>query len=123
MSGSRKLGAAAEEAVVRYIEEERGWKVLAQNVSRPWGELDIVAQDQQTLVCVEVKAGQKGSPLAPEEHFDYRKRQKVERACGAYAVHHGFAESDCRVDLAALEVDGAAGRARIRYYMNVGRES
>lgn len=115
------LGAAAEEAVVRYV-EGRGWEVLERNVSRPWGELDIVAKDGRTLVCVEVKAGQKGS-IAPEEHFDHRKRQKVEQACEAYAVHNGFAESDRRVDLAALEVDAVAGRARIRYYKNVGQES
>jgi len=115
------LGARAEEAVAHYI-EGRGWRVRERNVARPWGEIDIVAQDGDILVCVEVKAGYKREGFTPEDHFDARKRAKVARACQEYATRNGFSESKCRVDLAGVEVDTVRASARIRYYKNVGQE-
>jgi putative endonuclease len=36
--------------------ETAGMSIIAQNVRSPWGEVDIVALDGETLVFVEVKA-------------------------------------------------------------------
>lgn len=36
--------------------EAAGMRILARNVRSPWGEVDIVALDGETLVFVEVKA-------------------------------------------------------------------
>jgi putative endonuclease len=115
--GESSLGARAERAVAEYV-KSRGWRVLNQNVAKPWGEIDIVAQEGGTLVCVEVKAGYAREGFTPEDHFNAQKRRKVTRACHAYALHNGFSENECRVDLASVVVDPVNGRARVRYYKN-----
>lgn len=113
------FGARAEEVVARYI-KERGWRVRGRNIAQPWGEIDIVAQEGDTLVCVEVKAGYEREGFAPEDHFNEVKCAKVVRACHAYATRNGFSEAQCRVDLASVTADTVRGTARIRYYKNVG---
>lgn len=59
-------GALGEEQAARYL-EQKGWKIIARNFSAPCGEIDIIAQDNKTLVFVEVKTraySAYGGPLA-----------------------------------------------------------
>ncbi|MEX0916714.1 MAG: YraN family protein [Candidatus Spechtbacterales bacterium] len=113
------LGFRAEEAAARSV-KDRGWRILERNFAKPWGEVDIIARDGAVLVCIEVKAGYTRDGFSPEDHFDARKRDKVTRACHAYALHNGFSESECRVDLASVVVDPVNGRTRVHYYKNAG---
>ena len=48
------LGRCGEERVAR-IYEERGYTILARNISSRFGELDIIAEREGTTVFIEVK--------------------------------------------------------------------
>jgi|SRR3989344_1489533 len=118
-SESRKTGDVAEDAVVKYA-KDKNWKILARNFEKPWGEIDIVAQDKNTLLFIEVKSVIGESEyFKPEDNFDHKKRKKMIRACKGYLLENDYPEdTDWRVDLAAVNLDFDTRNARVRYYKN-----
>ncbi|HRV81522.1 MAG: YraN family protein [Planctomycetes bacterium] len=51
-----QLGRASE-AWVAHLAHQAAWRVLARRLLLPTGEIDLVAWDGETLVCMEVKGG------------------------------------------------------------------
>lgn len=119
-SKARAFGDFAEELVCTYLKQRR-YKILARNVRKPWGEIDIVARDGSVLAFVEVKA-QKGrvEGFRPEDHFTVHKQQHLLKTCFSYLAEGRYADdTPYRIDLAAVEVSMSARTARVRYYKNV----
>ncbi|MEX2008200.1 MAG: YraN family protein [Candidatus Spechtbacterales bacterium] len=118
-SDRQTLGQFAEELVCEYL-RGRTFKVLDRNVSKPWGELDIVAKDGDEIVCIEVKAQSEAREgLRPEDHFDAGKARRVVRACHSYLLENKYPEeTPYRVDLATVTTTQATRMARVRYYKN-----
>jgi putative endonuclease len=52
----RELGEWGEEIAARYL-RARGWRILGRRCATVFAEVDIVALDRSSIVCVEVKAG------------------------------------------------------------------
>jgi Holliday junction resolvase len=50
----RELGEWGEEIAARHL-QARGWRILARRLRTACAEVDLVALDRRTLVCVEVK--------------------------------------------------------------------
>jgi len=50
----RELGEWGEEIAARHL-RSRGWRILARRLETSCAEVDLVALDRRTLVCVEVK--------------------------------------------------------------------
>lgn len=51
---TNSLGQAGEELAAQYL-QKKGYQILARNFSTPFGELDLVAQQKNTLIFIEVK--------------------------------------------------------------------
>lgn len=86
LSPSRALGARAEDIAHRYL-QRLGYQVVARNW-RPdtgHGEVDIIAFENGTLICIEVKARTTDEIAAPERAIGQMKRAALEAA----AVHLG----------------------------------
>jgi putative endonuclease len=82
----QRIGRAAENLVANRL-VAAGWEVLERNARTRYGELDLVALDNGTLVFVEVKAGREGSRYGPERPVlavDRRKQQRVRRLATAW---------------------------------------
>ena len=118
-SKSRQTGNVAEDAVVKYA-KDNGWKIVARNFEKPWGEIDIVARDKSTILFIEVKSGtSEYVNFSPEDNFDKNKRNKFIRACRSCLLENDYSEdTDWRIDLAAVDLDFNTGNSRIRYYKN-----
>ncbi|MGH2829369.1 MAG: YraN family protein [Actinomycetota bacterium] len=70
------LGRAGEDAAAAFL-TARGWQVLARNVRRREGEVDIVARRGSTLAFVEVKTRRTTAYGTPGEAVTYRKRSRI----------------------------------------------
>jgi putative endonuclease len=82
----QRIGRAAESLVARRLAGS-GWRILERNARTRFGELDIVALDDRTLVFVEVKAGRERSAFGPERPIlgvNRRKQQRVRRLATAW---------------------------------------
>ncbi len=68
------LGEALAERYFR----DKGYRILARNYRKPWGEIDIIVQKGGTLHFIEVKAGQVSSLELDMEGADlYRPEENV----------------------------------------------
>ncbi|HEU5064026.1 MAG TPA: YraN family protein [Solirubrobacterales bacterium] len=82
----RRTGEIAEELVARRL-AAKGWEIVERNARTRYGELDIVARDNGTLVFIEVKGAREGTRFGPEKpilSIDFRKQQRVRRLATAW---------------------------------------
>lgn len=93
-------GQAAEALAVRHL-ESRGVRVLARNYRCRAGEIDIVAQDGDTLVFAEVRYRASASFGGAAASVDARKQAKIVRAAQHYLA--GRRECPCRFDVLLLD--------------------
>jgi putative endonuclease len=102
------LGQAAEELAAQHL-QRLGYEIVARNHRTRFGELDLVALDDETLVFVEVKA-RRGSGR-PWDNLHERKQQQVRRMAAAFLaeVDDRPKSKQLRFDAIGVTVD-AAGR-------------
>jgi putative endonuclease len=88
--------------------ERLGYAVVARRYRRRGGEIDIIAEDGETLVFVEVKtrAGDRfGSGV---EAVTGLKRRRLVSLAHDYVVRHRVSNRPCRFDIVSIRV-GARG--------------
>src|SRR5690606_41643118 len=91
--------------------QRNGYRSVDRDVRHPEGEVNIVAQDQQTLVLVEEKKRRPGVTGKAVESLSEAKKRKLSGLAMAYHADHPELPSDLRIDLVAidLKVDGSVG--------------
>lgn len=101
---TRDYGDMGEEYAA-WLLKKRGYKIIERKFRSKVGEIDIVAQDKDTLVFVEVKTRWSKKYGKPEEAVTPRKLAKVERAGQLYSLVHPTLPKKLRVDVVAIEVE------------------
>jgi putative endonuclease len=97
----RKTGAQYEQKAGHYL-EEKGYRILQYNYRCKCGEIDIVAQDGETIVFCEVKyrsSMRYGSPLAA---VDGAKQRVIARCASYYLTEHHCLGHACRFDVIGI---------------------
>jgi putative endonuclease len=95
-------GRVAEDAAVAWLERQ-GYRIVERNHRNLGGELDVVAEDGDTLCFVEVKAradARFGPAIAAVGHA---KRRRVARAAALYLARRGGPTPGCRFDVLGME--------------------
>ena len=96
------LGKVGEKTAAEYL-KKKGYKILERNYKNPFGEVDIVAKDNEYTVFIEVKTRTDDAFGAPAESVDYRKRLKYARIAEAYLKINGKVDCACRFDVLEVE--------------------
>ena len=103
-SNSRSLEGAAWEQAARRELERAGLRLRAANVRYPFGELDLVMDEGEQLVCVEVRYRRSRGFGDGAASVDGRKRMRLVRAASAYlAATPALARRPCRFDVVSIE--------------------
>ncbi|MFY9457654.1 MAG: YraN family protein [Candidatus Spechtbacterales bacterium] len=118
-SKKRKKGDTGEEVAFSYL-KDHGYKVLERNYANKFGEIDIVAQKDKTVVFVEVKSQYGlGGELYPERNVDWRKQGKLIRAAEYYLIKNKYPDdTSWQIDVIGVELDTTARRANLRHLKN-----
>lgn len=112
---NRETGRLAEELANKAL-IEKGYLILENNFSNRYGEIDIVAKDQETLVFVEVKA-KKGTEFGlPEEMISPGKLKRVKNMATIYMKGETL---PCRIDVVAVVLSPENNLIRLTHYENV----
>jgi putative endonuclease len=98
VDGRISLGRLAEDLAAEFL-ERFGMRLVVRNWRRREGELDIVAQDWETLVFVEVRSRTGGESGHPLEAITPRKRAQVIRAARAFLNEEPCEASGFRFDV------------------------
>ena len=75
----KKLGTHGEDLAVEFL-KRRGYRILHRNFKLKFGEIDIVAQEGDTVCFIEVKTkttDQMGTPFEAITSFKQRKLSKL----------------------------------------------
>ena len=99
----RKVGQEAESIAASYL-SRLGYKILEKNISYKFGELDIIASDENILVFVEVKHRKNNNFGDPFEAVTKSKQHKIILAAQAYLQKYKNIPT-CRFDVISLVGD------------------
>lgn len=104
----RLLGRKGEDLGARFL-RDKGYRVLARNYKTPAGEIDLIAEDNGTVVFVEVKTRSGDAFGQPFEAVDRRKREKLRKVALSY-LKRLKSERPARFDVLSIEVSASGGR-------------
>jgi len=92
------LGKRGEELAVSYLKKHQGYTILHRNYRCVFGEIDIIAKDQDVLSFIEVKTRASADFGVPQESVNRRKQHQLSKVAlefiGRHKVHHMKARFD-----------------------------
>lgn len=100
----RLIGVDAEDTAASFLTKQ-GFKILEKNFKTKLGELDIIAEDKDTICFVEVRCRSNLSHGLPEETVNYFKQRKLAKAALCYLKQHNLLESNARFDVVSINLD------------------
>ncbi len=94
---------------------ERGYHIRQANYRCTEGEIDIIAEHEDTLVFVEVRTRQSREFGSPEESITPAKMEKLRTVAARYLQAHDNLPSSWQIDVVAIELgrDGKATRIEL----------
>lgn len=90
---SKELGKFGEDYAVKYLQRE-GYQVCCRNYKCLIGEIDIIAQKDQTLYFIEVKCRNHTAFGFPYEAVNKRKQHKIRKVAMNYLRSHTNGEQN-----------------------------
>jgi putative endonuclease len=115
MKSTKELGKSGENRAVTFL-EQKGLSIISRNYRTTDGEIDIIAQDGDTIVFVEVKTRRSLSFGVPEAGVDFRKQKQIKKVAQQFISHYQLFDRNCRYDILALLYEGTA--VEIKYIQN-----
>jgi putative endonuclease len=103
-SNSQVFGKDAEVAAEQYLRHQ-GYRILGRNVRFSNGELDIVAQQQDTIVFVEVKARRTAQFGGASYAVSPKKQQRLIHLAAQYLAQHELSHRSSRFDVMLYQCD------------------
>jgi len=94
-------GKRSEIIAADYL-KNKGYKILETNYKNKIGEIDIIAQDEDYLVFVEVKARLSQAFGHPFDAIDGRKQQKIRAVASIYLMKNKKYGTNCRFDAISI---------------------
>ncbi len=111
------LGQRGETAAAHYL-KRLGYTIVARSYRDSFGEIDLVAIDQQTVVFVEVKTRESTDKGHPAEAVDYDKQRRLTRLALAYLKRHKLLEHRARFDVVSILWPHSGTQPTIEHFKN-----
>jgi putative endonuclease len=111
----KQTGRQGEELAATYL-VERGYTIVQRNWRCPLGELDIIAEAQQTLVFVEVRTRRSHRFGLAEESITPAKQARLIELAQSYLQAAVGPDRSWRIDVITIQWE--AGRPRLNHLEN-----
>ena len=113
-----KTGNSGEKLAAEYL-RKHGFIISQRNFHSRFGEIDIIAENEQYILFVEVKTRKVGAKVSPAESVDIHKQRKIVSTAKVYMMK-SYCTLQPRFDVAEIEVSELAGREeyKINYIEN-----
>lgn len=108
----KHTGRQGEDLAAAWL-AEAGYRIIERNYRCLFGEIDIVAQDGDTLVFVEVKSRRSGAFGAPELAVGIEKQRKISRISLHYLAEKGWSHRPARYDVVAVRLQPEGPRIEL----------
>jgi putative endonuclease len=115
------LGTAGEQLARRHL-EQRGYRFVAANWRRPYGELDLIMRDGDVLVFVEVKTRSSERLITAEESLTPAQARRLLRGAQYFlAEREELANLFWRIDLIAITLTPTGAVSRLTHIVDAVR--
>jgi putative endonuclease len=115
------LGAAGEQFARRHL-EQRGYRFVAANWRRPYGELDLIMRDGNVLVFVEVKTRRGERLVTAEESLTAAQARRLLRGAQFFLAERAeLANLFWRIDLVAITLTPTGVVSRLTHIVDAVR--
>lgn len=109
-TNSAREGIAAEGRAAKFL-EQAGLRLVVRNYRSPLGEIDLIMQQEQTLVFVEVRFRGRADFGTPAETVDRRKQSRLRATAEHYLQRDQRASKrPCRFDIVAISPSNGGDR-------------
>ena len=106
--------------------EKRGFKIIARNYRKKWGEIDIVAQKSNVYRFIEVKSVScetgidrvTRETIRPEDNMHRYKFSKLLKTIETYLLEKGI-DSEWQLDLVTVRIDRNKREAIAEIFENI----
>ena len=122
MPTARSLTGARGERIARHHLESQGYDVLDTNYRCRWGEIDLVAQQDDTLVFVEVRTKRHLSYGTPQESLTKGKVARLIATAETYLQEYEPGGANWRIDLIAVLLAPNGAVAEVQHIPNAIEE-
>ena len=99
------LGRKGEALAVRALRRE-GYAILDRNVRLGRYEIDIIAQEGDTIAFVEVKTRRSDTVAYPEDNVGQKKQHHLRQAANTYMAQHDDPDMYYRFDVVSVLLPG-----------------
>lgn len=113
----RDTGIQGEKLAQEFL-KKRDYRIIETNYRSPYGEIDIVARQKDTLVFVEVRTKKSREFGSPEESVTPLKAEHLRATAYHYQQNHDDLPSSWRIDFVAVELDARGKPSRINLIEN-----
>ncbi|TVY08800.1 YraN family protein [Paenibacillus cremeus] len=101
----KQLGALGEAAAEQYL-RKLGYTIIGRNWRCRSGEIDLIAEEGDTLIFVEVRTRSSSSQFGtPAESVDFRKQRQVTETAQVYLLQKKQYDRPIRFDVISVQTD------------------
>ena len=93
--------------------EKLGYTVVERRYRTRFGEIDVIANDQGTVVFVEVKTKTDCTFSDPVESVTKQKQRRLVSMAEQYVAYHRLDDTPCRFDVVAIDASVAPSHITI----------
>ena len=111
----KDFGDRGEDFAAQYL-TKRGCRILERQFRSPMGEIDIIAEEKNTILFVEVKTRRPTQYGLPAQAVGRPKQRRIIRTAVWYMQEKRIEEKPCRFDV--VEVLYERGSYTVQYYEN-----
>jgi putative endonuclease len=97
------LGRLGEDYACEYL-LRNNYAILKRNYWCSFGEIDIIAREQDTVVFVEVKSQYSHVAIPPERKVNKRKQRKLLALSRFYRLKNLSPDTPCRIDVVTVKI-------------------
>ena len=113
------IGKIGENAVADLLKKKK-YKITATNYRSPFGEIDIIAENKDSILFVEVKTRTQEMFGRGREAVGYSKQAKIIKTAQFYMSEHDTGDKNCMFDVAEVFFDGI--KCRVEYLSGAFQE-
>lgn len=112
----QRLGLRGEKLTRRYLKKQ-GYRYITCNYATDQGEIDLIMQDQETIVFVEVKTRRTEEFAHGEQSVNFSKQKHLSAAARHFIHTNGLYDRPCRFDVVGVAMP-ERGKPVIRHWPN-----
>ncbi len=113
---TKEIGKYGEDAAAKYL-KKKGYQIAARNYSCKFGEVDIIARQEDTLVFVEVKTRSTTLYGTPAEAVTYNKKRHIVNTAKHYLMQNGY-DGNIRIDVIEVYLSAERKAEKLEHIEN-----